>query len=148
MTVPGIETLSATSSREDIYRKAFSNFGQRTGFGDEGGSHIPQQDGLLLDNPLFLKPQCNCQISTLTGTTIIKVHTTPERNIIIIENTQKACLISRILVQSYPSDQSPSEGTESSTCIDERMTDRLANTNISRPITLSRYKAVDQYGIL
>ena len=66
----------------------------------------------------------------------------------MIENTQKACLIARILAVSYPSDQSPSEGTESTTCIDESTTERLANANISGPITLSKYKAVDQYGIL
>ena len=72
----------------------------------------------------------------------------PESSNIIIENTQKACFIARILAVLYPFDQSPSEGTESTTCIDERTTERLANINISGPITLSRYMAVDQYGIL
>lgn len=113
------------------------------------GSYLcPQQDGLLLGKLLFLKPHCSCQMSTLTGMISIKVRTTPERSSIMIENTQKACLIARILAVSYPFNQSPSEGTESITCIDESTTERLANANISGLITLSKYKAVDQYGIL
>ena len=86
-------------------------------------------------------------MSTLTGMTSIKVHTTLERSSIMIENTQRACLIARILAVSDPSDQSTSEGTESPACIDERTTEGLANIIISVPSTSFKYKDADQYGI-
>jgi hypothetical protein len=79
--------------------------------------------------------------------TSIKVHITPETSSIMIENTQKARLIARTPNMSDRSDQSPSEGTESTTCIEERTIERLVNRNMSGPITSLKYKAVDQCGI-
>jgi len=108
----------------------------------------PQGLAVGPDYRLFLKPHESCEQITTNGITSSNVQITADKSNTMMGKNQKARLIVSSPETSGCAEPSPSVGTASITCMDDRTMDRLAKVNIKGAIARFIYIMVDQYGIL